>query len=160
MLAFSPRPWSSGPKARGECQAVAAYLAGLALQPTLDAAQRSACARGSSHASSQCGGPLAIGEGSVSVKVHQHFERSLRRCGTGESAWARVHDGGRVLFRGASELRWTSLQLGLEEIGAEVAQAELSTIRWQGQWRMMCGRAAPVMSCEGGGVSLFWVDPK
>jgi hypothetical protein len=37
--------------------------------------------------------------------------------------------GGGVLVCGARELRWTSLQHGVEDIGVEVGRTELSTMR-------------------------------
>jgi hypothetical protein len=38
----------------------------------------------------------------------------------------------RRLGDGASELRWTSLLLGVGETRAEVAQTKVATTRWQG----------------------------
>jgi hypothetical protein len=41
--------------------------------------------------------------------------------------------GGGVPVREAGELCWTSLVLGIGEIGAEVARIELATARWRGR---------------------------
>jgi hypothetical protein len=57
-----------------------------------------------------------------------------------------------VLVCGAGELRWTSLQHGVDDTGAEVGRTELSMTRWGGG-RMMHNGAAPVDTCRGGGVS-------
>jgi hypothetical protein len=57
--------------------------------------------------------------------------------------------GGRVLVRGASELRRTSLLLGVEGTGAEVVGVGLSTVGWQQWWAAARGVAEPANGREG-----------
>jgi hypothetical protein len=77
-----------------------------------------------------------------------------RRCVTAAVAF-RGGGGSGVLVHWVSELRWTSLQLGVEDAGAEEVGGELPMARWSRQrWQHTTGSLRSLLA-EGKGYMMF-----